>query len=112
MPPRRGEIPLVPAEARPFEVRVALMKAHRATLGDLQGLSEIRGGTVEVGTSRSSAPFSAYLARSNASPQAAESRLTSSVREPGPASPSSPDPRSPLKNRPGCSQSKPLRDEE
>lgn len=50
MPPRRGEIPLVPAEARPFEVRVALVKPHRPALGDLQGLGEVRGGAGEVGT--------------------------------------------------------------
>ena len=50
MPPRRGEIPLVPAEARPLEVRVAFVQAHRAALGDLQDLGEVRGGTGEVGT--------------------------------------------------------------
>jgi hypothetical protein len=50
MPPRGGEIPLVPAEARPFEVRVALVQPHRPALGDLQGLGEVRGGAVKVGT--------------------------------------------------------------
>ena len=50
MPPHRGEIPLVPAEACPFEVRFALVQSHRAAFGDLQDLGEILGGAEEVGT--------------------------------------------------------------
>ena len=50
MPPGRGDIPLVPAQSRPFEVRVALVEPHRPALGDLQGLGEIRGSAGEVGT--------------------------------------------------------------
>jgi hypothetical protein len=50
MQPCRGEITLIPAEARPLEVRVALVQPHRSALGDLQGIAEIRGGAGEVGT--------------------------------------------------------------
>jgi len=50
MPPRRVEIPLVPAEARPFEVRIALVQPHRPALSDLQGLGEVSSGAGEVET--------------------------------------------------------------
>jgi hypothetical protein len=35
---RCDEIPLGSAEARPFEVRVAFVEAHRTTFCDLQGI--------------------------------------------------------------------------
>src|SRR5262245_58945524 len=34
--PRLREIPLVAAESRPFQVRIARVKPHRTALGDLQ----------------------------------------------------------------------------
>src|SRR5262249_37797111 len=49
MAPRLRKLPLVAAEARPFEMRVARVKPHRAALGDLLGLGEVRHGAGEVG---------------------------------------------------------------
>ncbi len=49
MPPRRGEIPLIPAQACPLQVRVTLVKPHRASLSDLQSLGEVCGGAGKVG---------------------------------------------------------------
>ena len=44
-----GEIAGREMEASPLQVGVALVEAHRAALGDLQGLAEVRGGAGEVG---------------------------------------------------------------
>src|SRR5436309_7596360 len=46
MPPRGGEVPLVPAQPGPFEMGVAFVQTHRAAFGDLQGLGEVRVGAV------------------------------------------------------------------